>query len=574
MKRLLSIASAAACTLVASAVVTTVQAAGAPTESAQVPAVADRMGTPVTVNGHTLFVIRGGLFTFTEADRATTIAARVTWLATQTLQRIRATAVADEGTITVVVSEDVVIMTVTAADATMAGRSRQDLAGEYAAAIRTAAETLNGAYNARTVALGALFTLLATVLLVVVLTFLRVASRRVHERLDAWHGSGIRPSRPHQWGLPPADRAAEMLHGLARLTRAAITLALLYGYGAFTLSQFPWTREYASRLDDYFLSPLRTIARAGAGQAPDILFLLVVIALAYVVIKAVKFVFSAISKETIRVPGFYPDWAESTYKIVRFLILTLVAIVVFHYLPGSNSPAFEGVSLFVGFLVSLGSTAAIAHAVAGGVLTYTRAFQVGDRVQIGDSEGDVLARTLLVTRIRTIKNVDVAIPNAVVLAREIINYSSSAPRHGLILHTVVTIGYDVPWRTVHQLLIEAALATNDVLKDPAPYVLQKSLDDFYARYELNAYTDKPTTKARTYSELHQNIQDKLHEGGVEILSPHYSALRDGNATVVPSSYLPNGYTPPSFRVTTPDRAAIVPSGRTVTMEAVQEGQST
>src|SRR5207247_9865744 len=144
--------------------------------------------------------------------------------------------------------------------------------------------------------------------------------------------------------------------------------------------------------------------------------------------------------------------------------------------------------------------------VAGSVLTYTRAFQVGDRIQIGDSEGDVIEKTLLVTRIRTIKNVDISVPNGSVLGRQIINYSSSAPRRGLILHTTVTIGYDLPWRTVHQLLIEAAPATGNILKEPRPYVLQTGLDDFYAKYQVNAYTNRPLVSAQTYSDLHQNIQ--------------------------------------------------------------------
>ena len=175
----------------------------------------------------------------------------------------------------------------------------------------------------------------------------------------------------------------------------------------------------------------------------------------------------------------------------------------------------------------------MAHVVAGSVLTYTRAFQVGDRVRIGDAEGDVTGKTLLVTRIRTIKNVDISIPNASVLRSQIVNFSSSAQAPGLVLHTPVTIGYDVAWRTVHRLLIEAALATPHVLPEPRPFVLQTALDDFYVRYEVNAYTDRPLVAAQTYSYLHQNIQDALHAGGVEILSPHYSALRNGSAIAVP-----------------------------------------
>ena len=159
---------------------------------------------------------------------------------------------------------------------------------------------------------------------------------------------------------------------------------------------------------------------------------------------------------------------------------------------------------------------------------------------------------MLVTRVRTIKNVDVTIPNAMVMGSHIVNFSSSAQAHGLILHTSVTIGYDAPWRTVHELLIAATQATPSILKTPAPFVLQTSLDDSYVTYELNAYTDRPNDMVTIYSELLQNIQDKFNEGGIEIMSPHYAALRDGNRTAIPGRYLPKTYSPSAFRVTSPD----------------------
>lgn len=178
---------------------------------------------------------------------------------------------------------------------------------------------------------------------------------------------------------------------------------------------------------------------------------------------------------------------------------------------------------------------------AGVVLTYTRAFKVGDRVKISDAVGDVVENNLLITRIRTIKNVDITVPNAMVLASHITNYSSSALEHGLILHTTVTIGYDAPWRQVHELLISAACATENILELPAPFVLQTSLDDFYVSYQINAFTNTPAVMARTYSVLHQNIQEKFNAAGVEIMSPHYSSLRDGSMITTPEPYLPEAY---------------------------------
>lgn len=237
-----------------------------------------------------------------------------------------------------------------------------------------------------------------------------------------------------------------------------------------------------------------------------------------------------------------------TYRIVRVLIVAFTIVVAFPYLPGSKSPAFQGISIFFGLLLSLGSSSAIANVVAGTVLTYTRAFQLGDRVKIGDTTGDIIEKTLLVTRVRTIKNVDIAIPNGMVLGSHILNFSSAAKQEGLILHTSVTIGYDAPWRKIHELLIAAAGATTNVLPQPKPFVLQTALDDFYVSYEINAFTDQPNRMAQTYSELHQNIQDKFYEAGVEILSPHYFGVREGNHVAIPAEYVPQHYVAPAFRI--------------------------
>jgi small-conductance mechanosensitive channel len=195
-----------------------------------------------------------------------------------------------------------------------------------------------------------------------------------------------------------------------------------------------------------------------------------------------------------------------------------------------------------------------------------RAFRIGDRVRISDTVGDVIEKTLLVTRVRTIKNEDITIPNAMILNSHIVNYSAVIDQSGLILHTGVTIGYDAPWRKVHELLIRAALNTKHILKEPAPFVLQTSLNDFYVSYEINAYTDKPSEMAVIYSELHQNIQDSFNAEGVEIMSPHYSSLRDGNHTTIPAENLPVTYVQPPFRILRVDRNADVSEMKTGTNE--------
>jgi small-conductance mechanosensitive channel len=220
--------------------------------------------------------------------------------------------------------------------------------------------------------------------------------------------------------------------------------------------------------------------------------------------------------------------------LLRFFTFALALVAAYPFLPGSNSPVFRGITIFVGFLLSLGSTALATNIISGIVLTYTRGLRVGDRVKIGATIGDVVERTILVTRLRTIKNVVISIPNSMVINNEIINYSTLPTDEGLILHTTVTIGYDVPWRTVHDLLVNAALSTTNIQAVPKPFVLQTSLDDYYISYELNAYTLTPKRMAVIYSELHQNIQDYFNNADVEIMSPAYMAYREGNTITIPS----------------------------------------
>jgi small-conductance mechanosensitive channel len=339
-----------------------------------------------------------------------------------------------------------------------------------------------------------------------------------------------------------------MLQWAARALRVVATLLVLYFYVPLVLSFFPWTAPLSRRIVGIALRPFANAWNGFIDYLPNLFYLAAGVIIVRYLLKLIKLVADAISAGTITIEGFHPDWSEPTYKIVRTLVFIFAVMVLYPYLPGAGSDAFKGVSLFVGVLFSLGSSGAVGNMVAGVVLTYTRAFNVGDRVKVGETTGDVIEKTLLVTRLRTIKNVSITIPNGQVLGGQIVNYTALAKERGLILHTSVTIGYDAPWKTVHELLIQAAERTTHILKDPKPFVHQTSLDDFYVAYQLNAYTDRADAQAAIYSELHGHIQDCFNEGGVEILSPHYRAQRDGNMVTIPASYLPADYKAPSFRV--------------------------
>jgi small-conductance mechanosensitive channel len=250
-------------------------------------------------------------------------------------------------------------------------------------------------------------------------------------------------------------------------------------------------------------------------------------------LRVLRFLYEGYRSGIVKYAGLHAELVGPTYQLLRFLVIAFALVAAFPYIPGSSSPVFRGLSIFVGFLLSLGSTSLMTNIVSGIVLIYTRGLKIGDRVEIAGTEGDVVDRNLLVTRIRTIKNVVITIPNGMVMQNHIINYSAQARERGLILNTCVTIGYGVPWRTVHELLMNAARETPHILAQPAPYVLQTGLNDHYVSYEINAFTDKANWKASIYSTLHEKIQDQFNRAGVEIMSPSYFAYRDGGSSTIP-----------------------------------------
>lgn len=345
-----------------------------------------------------------------------------------------------------------------------------------------------------------------------------------------------------------AEQELQVVLFLVKIFRWFVYAVLLYITLPIIFSIFPFSHDWADALFHLIWSPFKGVLIAIWEYLPNLFSILVIYFVMKYVIRFVRYIFHEIEAEKLKLSGFHADWAMPTYSIVKFLLYAFMFVLIFPYLPGSDSNIFKGVSVFIGVLFSLGSSSAIANMVAGLVITYMRPFKIGDRIKIGDVTGDVVEKTLLVTRIRTIKNEVITIPNSSVLIGNTTNYSSEAIEKGLIIHTTVTIGYDVPWKDMHQALIDAALRTNLILDEPKPFVLQTSLEDFYVSYQINAYTREAGKQALIYSNLHQNIQDVCNERGIEILSPHYRAARDGNMTTIPADYLPNDYKSPSFNV--------------------------
>jgi small-conductance mechanosensitive channel len=372
--------------------------------------------------------------------------------------------------------------------------------------------------------------------------------RRLDAKLESWRGTRIPPIRVQTFEVISADRLTDMLKWLVKKSRLVVWIIALYIFIPLILSFFPQTRGLVSKYLDYLVDPIYRLFHGLVSFIPNLIFIAVVVLAVRYLLKILRVIFGEIKQGRIAFAGFHRDWADPTFKLLRVLFILLAVVLISPYLPGFGSPAFQGISIFFGVLLSLGSTAAIANIVAGVAITYMRPFNIGDRVKIADTMGDVVEKTLLITRVRTIKNVEVTIPNSMVLGSHMINLSALAQQSGLILHTAVTIGYDAPWRQVHDLLIAAARATRDLMADPAPFVMQTSLNDFAVSYELNAYTANVKDLLRILSELHENIQDRFNEAGVEIMSPTYSALRDGNQVTIPEDYLPKTTPVKGFRI--------------------------
>ncbi|MDH5235817.1 MAG: mechanosensitive ion channel family protein, partial [Gemmatimonadota bacterium] len=444
---------------------------------------------PVLFNGDTLFVLHGRLGAFTPAARAAAVADRLQRLAVRVADG-DSVLVADSESMSEISIGDEVVMTVLEADAQPTGIARGALARQYAQLLQTRLTASAKSKSVKSLLIDTGLAVLATGVLILTLWLFTLVFPRLYGRLDAMGLQSLPSVRIQNLELLSAKRIHATIKWLARAARGVATVLVFYIYIPLVLSFFPWTAPFSRRIVGLALRPFGNAWTSFIEYLPNLFYLAAGIIIVRYFLKLLHMVAEAVRSGAITLSGFYPEWVEPTYKIVRVLVFAFAAIVLYPYLPGSDSDAFKGVSLFFGVLFSLGSSGAVGNMVAGIVLTYTRAFQVGDRVKIGETTGDVIERTLLITRLRTIKNVAITIPNGSVLSGQIVNYTAMAKTSGLILNTSVTIGYDVPWKQVHEMLITAAERTEHILKDPKPFVLQTSLDDFYVAYQVNAYTDR------------------------------------------------------------------------------------
>ena len=424
------------------------------------------------------------------------------------------------------------VVTITAQDAAATGLPREAIAPVIAERIKSAVRSYRQERTAQSLGRSAGWAAAWTAVLVL----LSFSVSRLARRIDfvAERAFDSRAKHLQIQGLPlvNVERAHQMFIGVLRGARLLTYVVIALAYLLIVLELFPWTRAASRMVLPLVFQPLATVGRGFVAELPNLVFLAVLWVLVRALLRVVKTFFNAVEAGTIRLSGFEREWAAPTFRIVRLVFVAFAVVLAYPHIPGSESGVFKGISIFAGVVFSLGSSSIIANVIAGYTMTYRRAFRVGDRVGISEVIGDVLEVKLLVTRVRSIKNEEVVIPNSTILSGNVVNFSALAGKQGLIVHVTVGIGYETPWRQVEAMLLEAAARTSGIEREPSPFIVYQQLGDFCVNYEINGYTRDASAMVATRTALQRNILDVFNEYGVQIMTPAYEGDPE-QAKIVP-----------------------------------------
>lgn len=489
-------------------------------------------GVPVVVEGDTLYQLytnRGGL---SPQARAESVSAAVLALGKSYTLRADSLRVESTEITTDIMYGNTVVASFTDQDALWANTTRDELADARKDVLLLQLIKLQKEYG--------LLQLIKRILLFVLVLAVQVALiwgtnrlyHRLRRRIKRMSKSRMKAVSFHNYEILDTKKQVVIMLFFFNLLRYVVILVQLMVFIPILFSIFPQTESLAYRIFSYVWSPIKRIGGSILDYIPNLFTIIVIWLTIRYLVRGVKYLADEIENEKLKISGFYPDWAQSTYHIVRFLLYAFMIAMIYPYLPGAESGVFQGVSVFVGLIISLGSSSVIGNIMAGMVITYMRPFKIGDRIKLNETVGNVTEKTPFVTRLKTPKNEVVTIPNSFVLSSHTVNYSASARDYGLIIHTEVSFGYEVHWKTVHDILINAALQTAGIMETPRPFVLETSLNDFYVMYQINAYINDANKLSQIYSDLNQHIHELTNQAGIELLSPHYYAGRDGSASTI------------------------------------------
>ncbi|WP_294745337.1 mechanosensitive ion channel domain-containing protein [uncultured Prevotella sp.] len=492
-------------------------------------------GVPLVIDEDTLFVLYsryGGILPEIRVERARqeimTQGRRLTFF-TDSIYVYESDFTSD------VMAGNHLILSITDIDALWQEKPRQELANHYASLIEEKIREIHEDYGLRQKLLGLLMVVIIIVLQWLFIKLTNWLYRRWKFRLTRLVMRRALPIVIKDYEVLNKHRQGALFLMLYRLLRIGLIVVQLLITIPVLFSLFPETKSLTITVLGYIWDPTTDIFWGVIGYLPKFFKILVIIICFRYLVKGLHYLSNEIASGRLRINGFYPDWAVPTYHILRVLCYSFMFVMIWPLLPNSNSEVFQGVSVFLGVIVSLGSTSIIGNLMAGLVMTYMRPFHQGDFIRFGEVEGFVLEKTALVTRIRTRKNEIITIPNSNLMSAQTSNFTFAAHNYGIIVHTKVTIGYDMKHEVIENLLLDAARATKHIEKKPLPFVRVTKLDDFYVEYEINAYTKHSEWLSDIYSQLHQNILDHFHSAGVEIMSPHIFGLRNDLELQIPKS---------------------------------------
>ncbi|MEJ5056392.1 mechanosensitive ion channel family protein [Sphingobacterium sp. MYb382] len=480
-------------------------------------------GYPVILLQDTLFTIYTKVGALKAKGRANAIAEKITKLYEDDFYKPDSIKIVSWENSLDISYDEMILMSVNDMDALWFDKSKEELADNYVKIIKDRID-----YHRQENSLSKLLVRIGLVLLVVsIICFLIWSIHKLSQKAKlkvTQQRNRLNKFMYREYVILSSKQVLGLIYTAIKGLKWLFILILLYLLLPLVFSIFPFTQDWATRLFELIWSPFKSIFKSIWDFLPNLFTLIVIFIVMRYFIRFVKYIFREIEMGKLVVTGFHTDWSIPTFNLVKLLLYAFMFILMFPYLPGSDSSVFKGVSVFIGLIFSFGSSNAISNMVSGLVITYMRPFQIGDQIRIGDLVGVVTEKTMLVTRLKTVKNEEITIPNSTVLSGNTTNYSRYSQEEGLIIYTTADVGYEVSWKDAESALLEAARRTKLVLKQPQPFIFQQNLADFYATYEINIYIANVVKKAGILADLRNHIQDVFHERGIELMSPHFRTI--------------------------------------------------
>ncbi|WP_282021838.1 mechanosensitive ion channel family protein [Ruegeria faecimaris] len=494
----------------------------APIETPETSEQSENFKAPVIIDGESLFFLRGSS-ALPAPERAETVQNNIIQVALSSENPEVTITYEDTELGTRILVDGVPVSTVTIADAEMDQMELDVITYLHGSAIHDAIVAYRANRTEQARVSGALEALGWTLGFAVFIAIILWLHRRIRRRTLKFVSRHLKDVETATAKSVQAEAIAALVsYGLNFILLVVFFLGFYY-YLSFVLLSFAETRYFAQLLLTYLTEPVLLIFKGVVSYIPNLIMLALIAWLAMYIIKGMRVFFDAVEAGTFELGDFESHWVNPTFNIARVLVILIALVFAVPYIPGSDSAAFQGLTILVGAMLSLGANSVVSNMLAGLFVIYRRSTSIGDRIQIGDHIGDVVRIKLMETHLKSIKNELISIPNAQLMNSDVINFSKKTDGSGLLLHTTVGIGYEEPTEKVEAMLIEAARRTKAIKAKPEPFVLWTALADYAINYQINGYTTRGSIIPKIRSDLHRNIVAVFNENNVQIMTPSYIA---------------------------------------------------